>query len=322
MLRADGQGLLPSRYLRLLDLSEERLRLADPLSGFHVQGLRCLPPVLRDGSVESELTPGLLTARGEEGVKEDREARNEVARIVNRQRLVTLSLPRCTVLEVLVALRRELKDRLQRTVVVSLLDEGGRLGRGPIQAGQHRPLLSPGRTPRRDDVTVLVLHEDQRPVDEVADVRDELVVNLLPELVPVEVQVRLGVGRYPRQVEPEVVRRVPLHEVPHVYHPVPALGDLLPLNQEISPRGDEVRELVLPLPDPHAGQEQVVVVDDVLSDEVVDRGAVPVSHSGLPRFLHLLQGRGDVAEVVVEPPVEDLPLRLLEWYRHPPVDVS
>src|SRR2546428_4664776 len=93
MLRADGQGLLPSRYLRLLDLSEERLRLADPLSGFHVQSLRCLPPVLRDGSVESELTPGLLTARGEEGVKEDGEARNEGARIVNRPRLGTLSLP-------------------------------------------------------------------------------------------------------------------------------------------------------------------------------------------------------------------------------------
>src|SRR2546428_4974010 len=152
MLRADGQGLLPSRYLRLLDLSEERLRLADPLSGFHVQGLRCLPPVLRDGSVESELTPGLLTARGEEGVKEDREARNEVARIVNRQRLVNLFLPRCTVLGVLVALRRELKDRLSRPGVLAPLHRGGRLGRGPVSACSPRPLPLPRCTPHPGDV--------------------------------------------------------------------------------------------------------------------------------------------------------------------------
>src|SRR2546428_6252786 len=102
MLRATGEGLLPSRYLRLLDLPEERLRLADPLSGLHVQGLRCLPPVLRDGSVEPEVTPGLLTARGEEGVKEDGEARNEVSRIVNGPRPLLLPLPPGPLLGILV----------------------------------------------------------------------------------------------------------------------------------------------------------------------------------------------------------------------------
>ena len=56
------------------------------------------------------------------------------------------------------------------------------------------------------------------------------------------------------------------------------------------------------------------MVDDVLADEVVGRRVVPeigAGASGVPFPGHLQRGRY-VAEVVVEPAVEDLPLRLLQ----------
>src|SRR5713226_7859809 len=85
---------------------------------------------------------------------------------------------------------------------------------------------------------------------------------------------------------------------------------------------DVVRELVLPFPNPHAREEEVVMVDDVLSDEVVNLGPVPRI---LPSFSCLPQGlerRRDVAEVVVEPPVQYLPVGLLQGDRYSPSDVS
>ena len=112
-------------------------------------------------------------------------------------------------------------------------------------------------------------------MDEVADFGYEFVVDSGLEVVPTEVDVGLIVGRDRCEVVSEIVCGVLVEKLAQADVVASAFGEFLVFKEEKAPCGYVVWQFVFAFGESHGGEKQVVVVDDILSDEVVDLRGVP-----------------------------------------------
>ena len=194
-----------------------------------------------------------------------------------------------------------------------------------------------GELARLGDGAEVAVRVDERAVDEVAPVREQLVVVAAHELVPREVGV-LRLGAAGGEVVAQRVRVVAAEEVRDPDREVAARRRLLPLHRQVLARDDVRRQVQVALAgaelaagavaEQHRGPDHGVEDDVVLAHEVVV-ARVRVLPPLPPRVrraavVRPLDARGEVADHGVEPDVD--PLRVLriavDRHGHAPVDVA